>query len=84
MFCLSIAARSLGEFKKVCVQSILTRTAMTLRTTHEQRTAAERREAGLHAVTLGHIGQINRDVRLLKLNPDTLDHGDPIKARAPT
>ena len=41
--------------------------AMASRSTHEERTAAERREPGMHRVTLHKIEQVSETVRLLQL-----------------
>ncbi|MCJ1450596.1 hypothetical protein MMC28_000929 [Mycoblastus sanguinarius] len=40
---------------------------MASRSTHEERTAAERREPGMHRVTLHKIEQVSETVRLLQL-----------------
>ena len=42
---------------------------MTSKTSHEERTAADYREPGMHRVALDKIEQVNRDVRLLTLRP---------------
>ena len=84
MFFLYRTTRCLGIFRKAVVQRGMIQTAMTSRATHEQRTATECRESGIHAVTLANIEQINHEIRLLQLRPDMQDHGNPIKARAPT
>lgn len=58
---------------------------MAARTTHEERTATERREAGIHAVTLAKAEQILPNIRLLRLKPQKLtDDEEPVKARAGT
>ena len=50
---------------------------MTSKMSHEARTAADRREPGMHTVTLEKIEQINQDIRLLQLQP----RGEKPKAR---
>ena len=59
----------LRAFRRVSLPRIVTRATMTLRTTHEERTAAEPREVGIHAVTLAEIDRKKGDVRLLRLKP---------------
>lgn len=54
---------------------------MAARTTHEIRTATERREASIHAVTLAKVEQILPNVRLLRLRPQRLiDDEELVKA----
>lgn len=50
---------------------------MTSKTSHEERTAADIREPGMHTVVLDDIEQFNQDIRLLRLR--TL--GEKPKAR---
>ena len=42
---------------------------MSLRSTHEQRTASDHREAGIYEAVLTKIEQPTKDVRLLRLEP---------------
>ena len=53
------------------------RRAMTSKTSHEERTAADRRESVMHTVVLEKIEQINQNIRLLRLRP----RGEKPKAR---
>lgn len=50
-------------------QNITSRRAMASKTSHEERTAADHREPGMHSVVLHRIVQANRDIRLLTLLP---------------
>ena len=43
--------------------------AVTFKTSHEERTAADHREPGMHRVVLDKIEQNHRDIRLFKLRP---------------
>ena len=61
--------RLLKALVRVPLQRVIASAAMSTRTTHEQRTAAEHREAGIHAVTLAKVERINQRVRLLCLRP---------------
>ena len=45
----------------------------TISVPHEERTAAEPREHGMHKVILDRIEEINTNIRLLKLR---MHHGD--------
>lgn len=55
---------------------------MAARTTHEERTATEQREAGTHAVKIFKIEQILPNVRLIRLKPQTsTNETDSLKAR---
>ena len=40
---------------------------MSTRPTHEERTAAEQRESGVHPVHLRSVEQVNKNVRILQL-----------------
>lgn len=51
--------------------------------THEERTAAELRQPGLHTVTLDKIDQVSHNIRLLRLTPSTPEAKKSIKARQP-
>ena len=51
------------------------------RLSHEERTAAEHREANLYAVRLAKIDQVNPNVRLLQLEPYVSKDREFIKAR---
>ena len=59
--CLRISAR-------LPQQDITPRRAMT-KMSHEERTAADRREPGMYTVVLDKIEQFNHDIRLLQLRP---------------
>ena len=50
---------------------------MTSKTSHEERTAADCREPGMHTVVLEKIEQVNQHIRLLQLQP----RGEKFKAR---
>ncbi|KAF6240531.1 hypothetical protein HO173_001199 [Letharia columbiana] len=63
------ALRSLSILARLPLQDITPRRAMTSKTSHEERTAADRREPGLHTVVLDKIEQVNMNIRLLKLGP---------------
>lgn len=55
---------------------------MAARTTHEERTATERREVDIHAVTISKAEQILPKVRLIRLKPQTPTiEKDSLKAR---
>ena len=69
-------ARALG-YLRLPQLSITSRRAIASKTSHEERTAADRREPGMHTVVLSNIRQMNLNVRLLKLQP----RGDTPKAR---
>ena len=58
-----------GKLRRFLLQGITLRRSMTLKTSHEERTAAEYREPGMHKVVVDRIEQNYRDVRLLKLRP---------------
>ena len=36
---------------------------------HKERTAADRREPGMHTVVVDQVKQVNRKIRLLQLRP---------------
>ena len=61
--------QSLRTLRRPSLQAITLRRAMTLKTSHEERTAADYREPGMHRVVLDKIEQNYRDVRLLRLRP---------------
>lgn len=63
------ALESLRKLRRVSLQGITLRRATTLKTSHQERTAAEYREPGMHRVVVGKIEQHYRNVRLLKLRP---------------
>ena len=42
---------------------------ISLKMSHEERTVADRREPGLHAVVLDQVEELNRNIRLLTLRP---------------
>lgn len=58
-------------------QGITLRRAMTSKMSHEERTAADRREPGMQTVILDKIEQVNQNIRLLQLGP----RGEKAKAR---
>jgi len=49
--------------------------------THEERTAAELRQPGLHTVVLDKIDQVNHNIRLLQLKPSTPEAKKSIKVK---
>ena len=63
------APQSLRMLRRLPLQSITLPRAMTSKTSHEERTAAEYREPGMHRVVLDRIDQNHSDVRLLRLRP---------------
>lgn len=73
------ALTSLKAFKRPLVQQPW---RMAAPMTHEERTATERRQASIHAVTLATVEQILPNIRLLRLKPQRLasDEG-VVKAR---
>ncbi len=55
---------------------------MMARITHEERTATERREASIHAVTIAKVDQILPNIRLLRLKPQRSTEDEAtVKAR---
>lgn len=60
--------RSLRILARLPQQDITSRRAMT-KMSHEERTAADRREPGMYAVVLDKIEQVNHNIRLLQLRP---------------
>lgn len=55
---------------------------MTPGKTHEERTASDRREACIHAVTLAKVEQSVRRVRLIRLKPQKLTKDEnPLNVR---
>lgn len=73
------ALPSFKAFKRLSVHSPR---RMAARTTHEERTATERREAGIHVATLAKVEQVLPNIRLLRLRPGRLaDDEEPVKAR---
>lgn len=50
-------------------QEVIPRRGMTSKTSHEERTAADHREHGMHTVVLNKIEQVNQSIRLLQLRP---------------
>ena len=63
------ALQSPGKLRRIPLQGITLRRAMTIKTSHEERTAADYREPGMHRVVVDKIEQNYRDIRLLKLRP---------------
>lgn len=64
--------RALGSLRllaRLPQQDIVPRRTMTSKTSHEERTAADRREPDMHTVILHKIEQVNRTIRLLQLRP---------------
>ena len=61
--------QSLRKLRRLPLQGITLRKAMTLKTSHEERTAADYREPGMHRAVLDKIEQNYTDVRLLRLRP---------------
>lgn len=58
---------------------------MMARITHEERTATERREASIHAVTIAKVDQILPNIRLLRLKPQrSTEEEAMVKARNST
>ncbi len=77
----SSTVRSLKVLGRIPLQKTKGFATMTSRTTHEERTAAERLEAGIHAVTLSRIEQHNSRVRILRLRPLRSKGDESMKAR---
>lgn len=71
------AIRHLRITARLLQQGITLRRAMTSKTSHEERTAADRREPAMHTVVLNDIEQVNQNIRLLQLRPS----GEKPKAR---
>ena len=63
------ALQSLRTLQRLPLQDIVSRRAMTLKTSHKERTAADYREPGMHRVVLDKIEQNHPDVRLFRLRP---------------
>ena len=61
--------QSLRALQRLPLQGITLRRAMTLKTSHEQRTAADYREPGMHRVVIDKIEHTLRDIRLFRLRP---------------
>ena len=61
--------QSLNLLRRHCQHNITPHTIMTLKTGHEDRTAADHREPGLHTVLLNKIEQPHSHIRLLLLRP---------------
>ena len=71
-----------GASQRIPSRLISPRQAMTSsKTTHVERTAADQREAGIHAVTITNVEQRYANVRLLRFRPLTTKDSRPIKAR---
>ena len=64
------ALQSFGTLRRrLPFQDITSRRAMVLKTSHEERTAADYREPGMHRVVLDKIEQNYKDIRLFRLRP---------------
>lgn len=62
-------------------QANVVRRAMASSTTHEERTAAQSRGPRVHAVTLDRIEQVNHNIRLLQLRPQSHTGEKSLQAR---